>query len=372
MDRRDCLKLAAAVPVMLTAAGAAGGTRTGFDYDRAFVIDGQGGLYDPYGTEGDTRFSARAVAELRQSGMTATSYTVNEVGNGPDVWMKAVRNIAQWDLTIANSPDILVKSMGVADIRRAKAEKKIAVIYNLQDTSLIGADLDRIAVLKGLGVRIAQLTYNLRNLAGDGCLEPGNAGLSKLGRATIARIESESLLLDLSHSGQRTVAEGIAAATRPMTISHTGCRALVDHPRSQWDPELKACADKGGVVGVYWVSFLAANKHATSADLIRHMEHAVKVCGEDHVSVGTDNPWFRTPIDDKSREEQRQFYEQRAAAGVAAPGEGPDVFNIVWDWDGHMRFRHLADGLAAAGWRSSRIEKVLGGNLMRLYAETWG
>lgn len=371
MDRRDCLKLAAAAPLALAAAKAGSARRSRFDFSRAFVIDGQGGLYDPYGADGEVRYSVRAAAELRQSGMTATSYTVNDVGNASDVWAKTIHNIAQWDRTILGNADLFIKAADMADIRRAKAEKKLAVIYNVQDTSLIGADLDRLAILKGLGVRIAQLTYNNRNLAGDGCLEPGNAGLSKLGRATIARIERERLLLDLSHSGQRTVAEGIAAATRPMTISHTGCRALVDHPRSQWDSELKACADKGGIVGIYWVSFLAADGHATSADLIRHMNHAVQVCGEDHVSVGTDNPWFKTTIDDKSQAEQREFYEQRAAAGVAAPGEGPDVFNIIWDWDGHLRFRHLADGLSAAGWSSARIEKVLGGNLMRLYAETW-
>jgi membrane dipeptidase len=119
------------------------------------------------------------------------------------------------------------------------------------------------------------------------------------------------------------------------------------------------------------VSFLAANKRAASADLLRHMNHAVNVCGEDHVAVGTDNPLFKTEIDEKARAEQKQIYEQRAAAGVAAPGEGPDVFNIVWDWDSHLRFRLLADGLAAAGWTARRIEKVLGENLLRLYGDVW-
>src|SRR5207248_1757214 len=111
---------------------------------------------------------------------------------------------------------------------------------------------ERISVLKGLGIRVMQLTYNVRNLSGDGCLEPGNGGLSRLGRATIDRIEREKLLLDLSHAGQRTTAEAIAAAIRPPTISHTGCRALHDNPRNQWDPELRACAEKGGTVGIYW------------------------------------------------------------------------------------------------------------------------
>jgi membrane dipeptidase len=348
------------------------------NYARAFVIDGQAGIYDPYasnpygGSDPYQRFSARATAEMRQSGLTATSFTVNQVGNAPDVWAKTIDNIAEQDLWIASNAEILSKSISTGDIRRAKSDNKIAVLYNIQDTSLIGADLDRITLLKGLGVRVMQLTYNIRNLSGDGCLEPDNAGISLLGRATIARIEKEKVLLDLSHAGPRTVAEAIAAATRPMTISHTGCRSLNDYPRNQWDTELKACADKGGVVGMYWMPYLAANRHAASADLIRHMNHARNVCGEDHVSIGTDSVLFKTDIDDKARAKKKEVYEQRVAAGIAAPDEGPDVFNIVWDWDSHMRFKLLADGLTAQGWTAGQIEKVLGGNLMHLYQEIWG
>jgi membrane dipeptidase len=376
MNRRDCLKLVSAVPLALVAAKSFGRS-PGANYGHAIVIDGQGGLYDPYSSDPygaenpQARLTARALTEMRQSGQTATSFTVNEVGNSPEVWSHTIQNIATHDLWIAANSDMLMKASGTADIRRAKSDGKIAVIYNTQDTSLVGEDLERITLLKGLGVRVMQLTYNNRNLSGDGCLESGNAGLSKLGRATIARIEKEKLLLDLSHSGQRTVAQAIAAATRPMTISHTGCRALNDYPRNQWDPELKACADKGGVVGIFWMPFLASNAHPTSVDLIRHMKHAINVCGEDHVAVGTDSALFKTQIDDKARAEQKKLYEDRVAAGVASPGEGPDVFNILWDWDSHMRFKLLADGLAAEGWTAARIEKVLGGNLLRLYAETW-
>jgi membrane dipeptidase len=336
------------------------------------VIDGQSGPSDPYSPDDATRVSDRARTELLASGETAVSTTVNDVGNGLDVWTKTMANIASLDQAVVDNADVLTKALSAADIRRAKADRRLALIYNTQDTSLIGPDLDRIAVLKGLGVRVVQLTYNNRNLSGDGCLEPGNGGISKLGRATIARIEKEKLLLDLSHSGQRTVAEGIAAATRPMTISHTGCRALNDNPRNQWDAELRACADKGGVVGIYWMPFLVANSKPTGADLVRHMNHALNICGEDHISIGTDGILYKTVIDDKSRARMKAFYDERNKAGISAPGEGPDIFNIVAEWDDHLRFYHLADGLAAAGWPAGRIEKVLGANLMRLYEASWG
>jgi len=341
-------------------------------YDGAVVIDGCAGWDDPYGDPNEVRFTSRAIAEARESGETACTLTINKAGNDPDVWDVSIRKIAEVDEMISVNSDVMLKATAVADIHRAKAEKKIAAFYHVQDTALVGSDLDRVAVLKGLGVRIMQLTYNIRNLSGDGGLEPDNAGLSRLGHATIARIEQEKLLLDLSHAGPRTTAEAIAAATRPMTISHTGCRALNDNPRSVWDSELKACADKGGVVGIYWMPFLVANRPPTSADLLRHMSHALSVCGEDHVAIGTDGLLLKTKINDEILASRKKRYEQRVAQGIAAPGEGPDVFNILVDWDTHMRFRLLAVGLAAAGWNARQIEKVLGGNLMRLYAETWG
>lgn len=354
-----------------SASGAVGGLSNA-DYARAIVIDGQGAVVDPFGKPEDVRFSARALAEIRASGQTACSMTVSDVGNSLGAWDKTIKIISEIDQGLLDNPDVGLKALTAADIRRAKTERRLAVIYNTQDTSMIGPELDRVALLKGLGVRVMQLTYNNRNLSGDGCLEPGNAGLSKLGRATIERIEHEKLLLDLSHSGQRTVAEALATVTRPPTISHTGCRALHDNPRNQWDAELKACADKGGVVGIYWMPFLVATSKPTGADLVRHMEHAVQVCGEDHVAIGTDGMLHKTEIDDKARAEQKEFFEERASLGIAAPGEGADIFNIVAEWDDHLRYRHLVDGLARAGWSSARIEKVLGGNLLRLYGEAWG
>jgi membrane dipeptidase len=268
--------------------------------------------------------------------------------------------------------DVHVNARTAADIRSAKAQGKVALIYGTQDTAMVGTQLDRIDTLAGLGIRVVQLTYNLRNLSGDGALEPANAGLSKLGRATIERIEAAKLLLDLSHGGQRTIAEAIAAATRPMTISHTGCRSLHDNPRNVWDAELRAMADKGGVVGIYWMPFLVRDSKPAAADLVRHMRHAVDVCGEDHVAIGTDGILSKTMIDDKARAAQAKFFADRSQRGIAAPGEGADIFNIVPDLDSHLRFQLLADALSRDGWSTARIEKVLGANLLRLYGEAWG
>ncbi len=340
--------------------------------DRAIVIDGLGGPSDPYGAEGDFHMSAKGLAELRASGATAFNVTVGEVGNERSNWDATLTNIGFYDRIIDANPGVVALARSAADIRAAKAAGRVALVFGTQDTAMVGTDLDRLDVLAGLGVRIVQLTYNLRNLSGDGALEPGNAGLSKLGRATIKRIEANRQLLDLSHGGAKTIAEAIAAATRPMTISHTGCRSLHDNPRNVWDSELKAVADKGGVIGIYWMPFLVPNSKPMAADLVRHLTHAVDICGEDHVGIGTDGQLSQTIIDDKARAAQKKFFDDRSARGIAAPGEGPDIFNIIPDLDSHLRFRRLAEALDRARWPAARIEKILGANVLRVYGEAWG
>ena len=179
------------------------------------------------------------------------------------------------------------------------------------------------------------------------------------------------MLLDLSHGGQRTIAEGIAASKAPPAISHSGCRALVDFPRNTHDAEMRALADKGGVFGVYLMPFLRPQGQAMREDLLRHLEHAVKVCGEDHVGIGTDGPVAGVTIDDAARKRQREFYEARAKLGIAAQGEAPDVFNIVDGYNDSARYDRVAQDLRARGWRQARIDKVLGNNWVRLFEEVW-
>ena len=156
--------------------------------------------------------------------------TVEEVGNGPRRFEEAVQDIARLDREIQLHPDAFLKVFSASDLRVAKSSERLGLIYGFQDTSMLDGDLSRINVFQGLGVRIFQLTYNQRNLMGDGCIETADGGLSSLGNEAIAEINKRRLLLDLSHAGPRTITEGITASRSPLAITHTGCRALVDFP----------------------------------------------------------------------------------------------------------------------------------------------
>jgi len=375
LDRREFLSSAVAAALAASPMVRAAAPKRGFTeqaYAKAVVIDALGG---PGGFEPDRTepgFSAKALADAKASGVTAVNLTVNIVGNGPRKFEETVAEIAFAERMIGDHPNHFMKVLKGADLKTAKDSGRMGFIYGFQDTSSLDGDLERLAVFHGLGVRIVQPVYNRRNLMGDGCLEPANGGLSTLGRELIAEINKQKILLDLSHAGARTQAEGIAASKSPMAITHTGCRALVDVPRNTHDSELKAVADRGGVVGIYFMPFLRASGQPHAEDLLKHLEHAVNVCGEDHVGLGTDGGISAIKLDDKYAAFQRKFFEDRQKAGIAAPGEAADVFNLVPEYNDEHRFLTLANDLSERGWNAKRIEKVLGANFARLFGEVWG
>lgn len=339
---------------------------------RSLYIDACGAIdgfeQQPDGSHKPTAALFEAAKARRIDAMTST---LGSVGNKPGAFMAAVQSIADYDNLIATSGAPILRVRRAADIEAARAAGRIGLIYQFQDTTALEGDADNVQRFATLGVRILQLTYNKRNLAGDGCLEKTNGGVSDFGRAVIEKIEAADLLLDLSHAGQRTIAEGIAAAKRPPAITHTGCRALADLPRNVGDAELKALADKGGVAGIYLMPFLRASGQPGREDLLRHLDHAVKVCGEDHVGIGTDNPLLGYVINDEMRKQQREFFEQRRKDGIAAPGEAADVLNLVDGYNDVSRFDRIAADLRARGWSSARVDKVMGGNWLRLFREAW-
>ncbi|MGH8235845.1 MAG: dipeptidase [Steroidobacteraceae bacterium] len=355
---------------VMTRAVADRGTFSAADYERALVIDAMGTIGDPDGTAPESPPSERLLRDIRASGVTAVSMTLS-VGSNGDRLSKALQRIAIFDEKVAAAPDVLMRVRTAADLATAKKIGRLGLIYNVQDTSLLENDLTRVGLLHSLGLRQMQMTYNVRNLVGDGCLERGNAGLSNLGRALVAELGRTRVVMDLSHAGQRTIAEAIAEAKVPPIISHTGCRDLRDHPRNVYDAELRALAGKGGVVGVYFMPFLVERGAARKEDLIRHVEHAVNVCGEDHVGLGTDGMISTTVIDDDYRSSLREDYESRMKQGIAAPGEGPDAYQVVLDYNEPRRMQRLAEDLSARGWSQSRIVKLLGGNFARVFKEVW-
>src|SRR5262245_7725597 len=341
-------------------------------YGAAIVIDGLGGP-GSLGADPNAPFTAAHMKDVRDSGLTCAHTTILPVGSTPPdtAYAGAVSGILWYEREIERNPQTLMRVRTVADIAQAKRSSRTGIVYGFQDGVMFETDLSRLKDFHRLGVRVIQPTYNRRNLLGDGCLEPANAGLSKAGIEAVEQMNELGILVDLSHCGRQTAADAIRASKRPVAFTHTGSAAIADHPRNRTDAELRAVADKGGVSGIYFMPYLSGGRQPTSADIIRHVEHMIDVAGEDHVSIGTDGNISAEILDQSFKDAFAKTTRDRKAAGIAAPGETEDGYLFASDLNMPRRFEVLAGMLVERGHSAKRIEKILGGNLMRVFGETW-
>ena len=341
-------------------------------YHRAIVIDGLGGFGNSKATPGASLTEAY-VQDIRNSGVTCVHTTILPVGSTPpdSAFTEAVIGIGEYEREIDAHPDVLMRIRTAADIAAAKRAGRTGIIYGFQDAVAFETDLSRLDELYRLGLRVVQPTYNRRNLLGDGCLEPANAGLSRAGVEAVERMNELGILVDLSHCGRQTAADAIRASSKPVAFTHTGSAALNDHPRNRTDAELRAVSEKGGVSGIYFMPFLSEGRQPTAADIVRHLEHMIEVAGEDHVSIGTDGGLSAEVVDDEFREVFVENVGRRRAAGISAPGETEDGYLFAEELNTPRRLETLARMLSGRGHSDGRIEKILGANLLRLFSETW-
>ena len=345
-----------------------GTTKKRFNYKRSIIIDNLAspGLFNVPGRL-DNPLTAEMLANSIRSGITAVNITVS--AGGEDPYKNTVSSLAYWEREIAAHPDHLMRINTIDDMYRAKKEKKLGLIFGFQDTTMYEDDLDSIDTFYHLGNRITQLTYNVTNAVGDGCLVKDPGGVTDYGKSVIERLNDLGILIDLSHCSTPTTKDGILYSKKPVSITHSGCKTVYDHPRSKHDEDLKSMADAGGVIGIYMMPFLNAKGMATSDHLLAHIEHAINICGEDHVGIGSDLSISPHVLTDEYIAAHTKFAEMRNAAGIAAPRE--DEYFFVEDMNSPLRMKMIGEKLQKAGHTSGRIEKILGGNWMRLFNDIW-
>jgi membrane dipeptidase len=362
-----------------SAAGAAAGARRRDQgLSGMLIVNALGGLEDPNLKDPDgSVLEPRVLRDAHDSGLTAVNVTLGYVSGDSDPFEQSVRDVAQMDSRVRAGARDLLKVYTAEDIVRAHSDGRIGIIYGFQNAAMLGSDVTRVDLFANLGVRVMQLTYNPANALGDGSMAATNRGLTPFGRDVVGRLNARRVMVDLSHSGQRTCLEAAQVSKQPISINHTGCRALTDLPRNKSDEELALVASKGGFVGIYFMPFLNASGHATAEDVVAHIDHAVNVCGEDHVGIGTDGS--TTAIDDLEAYKSVLATEvaARRNTGVSAAGERPDTLPFVVDLRGVSQFRDLAGrlerrGRSRPGYSAARIEKIMGQNFLRYAHEVWG
>lgn len=302
------------------------------------------------------------------SGVTALNLTV--VGGGTDFY-DAIRSIEHVMRVIHRDPERLCLARTVADVLRAKEQHRLAVVLNFQNGQPLETSLDHLHLFWELGVRNIQITYNEQNCIGDGCLEPADAGLSAFGRRLITEMNRLGVLVDLTHVGERTSLEAIEASAQPCVFSHSNPRRLAESPRNITDEQIKACARKGGVVGVCgWgpVLWTRGAKPPDLDDFVANIEYIADLAGVDHVAVATDSS--TTMRTDQIRQHAADInaeYPSVTGEFVARFGNGIEHRYPV----SVVSLPDVTRRLQAKGWKAEDVKKVMGGNFVRVWGTTW-
>lgn len=269
------------------------------------------------------------------------------------------------------NPDIFLNVNSASDLQTAYDSQKVGIIYSFEAATMMQGKVENIKEFADRGVRIMQLGYNNANVFGAGVMSTESPlGLTELGREAVIAMQSSNVLIDLSHAHKKTSLDVLKMARRPVAMTHTGCDAINPHQRNKDDIELKAMAETGGVIGIYEMSYLTPDLKQQSLDaFMAHLFHALKVCGEDHVGIGSDTPILGFDTSAQSMAEWNSINEMRKKTGVAAPGEGPPPF--VTGLNGVAKMNSIADELVRRGLSERIADKVIGANFARVFGEAW-
>lgn len=298
--------------------------------------------------------------EWRRSGVSAVQVTLGGMELAIYDWDAVLRDAARWYRREA------IGGMRVcttaAQLRQARDDGQVGVLMGLQDTLSIGSDLDRLETLHGLGVRVVQLTYNRRNLVGDGCTERHQSGLSRFGVDLVRELNRLGIVVDVSHCGIDTTIEAIQSSDRPVAFTHTTCRALFDHPRGKTDEQLRLLAEHDGYVGIAAVPyFFRPGDGADIDDMMDHLVHAAELVGVDRVGIATDVGFWSTDFPDELHEQAMHGFR---ALGFR-PEDGLELGGSLGEFVHWRDWPHITRGLVARGFGDDEIRGILGANWLR-------
>ncbi|HJQ23478.1 MAG TPA: membrane dipeptidase [Blastocatellia bacterium] len=283
---------------------------------------------------------------------------------GPDAYEEALKFFASWNGFIADQGEHFMRIDSAADLSRVKSSGKIGILLGLQNSEQFRRAQD-VDFFRGLGQRVSQLTYNSRNLIGNGSTERRDEGISDFGAQIIERMNKVGMAVDVSHCGDRTTLDAFELSKKPVLITHSNCRALASgHPRDKTDEAIKRVGAAGSVMGITGVRmFVKADEPTTIEHVLDHFDHVRKLIGPEHLGVGSD-------IDLYGYDAMPPELNKRLRAGY----KGSYGFREKIDIEGlnhPKRMFDLAEGLIRRKYSDQDIEGILGGNFKRVLAQVW-
>ncbi|MGO9802072.1 MAG: dipeptidase [Steroidobacteraceae bacterium] len=304
---------------------------------------------------------------VRGSGIDVIKFSLGGINED---FARTVAEIGQVQRLMEVHPAYFTQVRVAADFARAKSESKLGIILSFESADMLQGKIESLELFRNLGVRVMQLSYNRKSPFAAGVMEPDGGGLTVLGRDAVAAMNRLGIAIDLSHANAATTANVLDLSAKPPVMTHAGCAAIHAHPRNKSDEQLRALADRGGVVGIFDLPYLTASpKQPTVEDYLAHLEHALKVAGEDHVGIGSDVGILPLDVSEKGMAELNKELEERRTAGLAAPEEDRPPYVVGLNTP--RRIEIIADALLKRGYPPGVVEKVVGANFARVFADIW-
>ena len=304
----------------------------------------------------DVETGLSGLARYRRAGVDSVHVNIGAGGEGLEDMVRCVASMRRW---LRERPDHYVLALTVADIHRAKAAGKLAVTFNIEGAHAIGAHVDLVEMFYQLGVRWMALVYNRRNALGSGCHDADDTGVTATGRRLLAEMDRVGMIKDVAHAGHRTAMDVCVGSAVPVTISHSNPRALTDHPRCVPDDLMRECARTGGVLGISGIGIFLGDNDASTPQLVRSIDYAVEVMGIDHVGIGTDYVFMDPAVLTRLLRNEPYLwpsgYNYEGDLSMAQPEQFPE----------------LAEALLRRGYSDDALEKLLGGNFLRVASQVW-
>lgn len=301
-------------------------------------------------------------------GATAIAPSLDASG-GAD---RAIRGIARWLGVLAQHPTRLLHVTRADDVLRAKREGKLGIIFHFQNADPVEDDLSLLSVYQRLGIRMIQLTYNRKNRVGDGCEERTDAGLSRFGVRLIKEMNRLGIVVDLSHTGYRTTMDAIECSAATPVFSHSNCKAICESPRNITDDQIRAVAQRGGLIGMNgYPAFVAKVPRPTLDQFVAHIEHITHLVGPDHVGLGID--YYEGMAGIMPLEQAAREYDRLIASGIwTSAAYPPPPWHYPEGLERPSGLPTLTVALAARGYSVFDIQKIMGGNWLRVFGQVWG
>ncbi len=312
------------------------------------------------------KFSPRIFEQMRAGRVDAVHVTIAY----HESFREMVLNLERWNRWFEDHADLIFKGTTAACVRRAQEEGRTAIFFGFQNPSPIEDDIGLVEICHQLGIRFMQLTYNNQSLLATGCYEDDDTGLTRMGKQVVTEMNRVGMVVDMSHSAERSTLEAIAHSSRPIAITHANPHWWHPALRNKSDTVLKALTQAGGMLGFsVYPHHLAGGPDCTLESFCGMVAEAADRYGARHLGIGTDlcqdQPdsvveWMRV-----GRWSKKIDYGEGSANNAGFPPM-PGWFNDNRD------FGNIRAGLEATGLSTEDVDGIMGGNWLRFYEESFG